>query len=166
MHLVRCLRRGSLTQIWSTNTAEENPARPPNHGHNQTRKGKQMILIVDDQRDSGVVLERLLQHAGHEALSVTGGAEAIATLHIRKPSLMILDVRMPEMDGMTVLRTIREHDEWEDVRVVMFSAEPLCATMIEAKRLGAVDFLVKGSISFTTLLARIDELAGEPSKLH
>jgi len=124
-----------------------------------------MILIVDDQKDAGTGLERLLRYAGHESVSVTGGAEALAMLHVRKPSLMILDVNMPEMDGLTVLRTIKEHDELKDVRVVMYSADTHNATMTEAKRLGAVDFLVKGTIGFDKLVARICQLAGEPHRV-
>ena len=121
-----------------------------------------MILIVDDQKDSGTLLERLLRHAGREAVSVTGGAEALAMLHIRKPSLMILDVNMPEMSGLTVLRTIKEHDGLKDVRVLMYSADTHLETMVEAKRLGAADFLVKGTVSCDKLVARICELAGKP----
>ena len=120
-----------------------------------------MILIVDDQKDTGAALERLLRYAGHESVSVTGGAEALAMLHIRKPSLLVLDVNMPEMDGLTVLRTIKEHHELKHVRVVMYSADTHHETMVEAKRLGAVDFLLKGSIGFDKLVARIAELAGE-----
>jgi CheY-like chemotaxis protein len=45
-----------------------------------------MILIVDDQKDIGTGLERLLRYAGHESVSATGGAEALAMLHVRKPS--------------------------------------------------------------------------------
>src|SRR5688572_23063946 len=116
-----------------------------------------MILIVDDQKDMGSSLERLLRYAGHESVSVTGGAEALTMLHIRKPSLLVLDVNMPEMDGLTVLKTIKEHDELKDVRIVMYSADTNHETMIEAKRLGALDFLVKGTIGFEKLVARICE---------
>lgn len=123
-----------------------------------------MILIVDDQKDTGTALERLLRYAGHESVSVTGGAEAIAMLHVRKPALLILDVNMPEMDGLTVLRTIKEHDELKNVKVAMYSADTHHKTMVEAKRLGAVDFLVKGTIGFEQLVERIGELAGEPKE--
>jgi DNA-binding response OmpR family regulator len=124
-----------------------------------------MILIVDDQTDSGTALERLLRYAGHDSVSVTGGTEALAMLHIRKPSLLILDVNMPQMDGLTVLRTIKEDDELKDVRVAMYSADPQHETMVEARRLGAVDFLVKGTVGFDKLVARISELAGEPQNM-
>ena len=83
-----------------------------------------MILIVDDQKDIGTGLERLLRYAGHESVSVTGGAEALALLHVRKPSLLILDVNMPEMDGLTILRMIKEHDELKDVWVAAGGCPP------------------------------------------
>lgn len=121
-----------------------------------------MILIIDDQKDIGTGLERLLRYAGHDAVSVTGGAEALAMLHVRKPSLVVLDVNMPEMDGLTVLKLIKEHTELNDVPVMMYSADTQHETMTEAKRLGAVDFLAKGTIGFDKLVARICELAGEP----
>jgi two-component system response regulator PrrA len=122
-----------------------------------------MILIVDDQKDIGTGLERLLRYAGHEAVAVTGGAEALAMLHVRKPALVVLDVNMPDMDGLTVLRTIKEHDELKSVPVAMYSSDTHHETMVEARRLGAVDFLVKGTVGFDKLVARISELAGEPA---
>jgi len=125
-----------------------------------------MILIVDDQKETGSSLERLLRSSGHESVSVTGGAEALAMLHLRKPALMILDVNMPEMDGLTVLQTIREDDELKNVRVAMYSADNQTETIVEAMRLGAVDFLVKGTVGLDKLLARISELAGEPETLN
>ena len=121
-----------------------------------------MILIVDDQKDLGTALERLLRYAGHEAVSVTGGTEALAMLHVRKPSLLVLDVNMPDIDGLTVLKTIKEHPELKDVPVAMYSADIKETTRAEAMRLGAVDFVVKGTVGFEKLVARICELAGEP----
>src|SRR5688572_982583 len=111
-----------------------------------------MILIVDDQKDMGTALERLLRYAGLEAVSVTGGAEALAMLHVRKPTLLVLDVNMPEMDGLTVLKSIREHAELKDVRILMYSSDTNRETMAEAKRLGALDFLVKGTVGFEKLV--------------
>ena len=120
-------------------------------------------MIVDDQKDIGTGLERLLRYAGHEAVSVTGGAEALAMLHVRKPALLVLDVNMPEMDGLTVLKAIKEHYELKDVRIAMYSTDTHAETITEARRLCAVDFLVKGTIGFDKLVARICELAGEPN---
>ena len=120
-----------------------------------------MILIVDDQKDIAASLERLLRYAGHEAASVTSGAEALAMLHVRKPSLLVLDVDMPKMDGLAVLKAIREHAELKSIRIVMYSAATHHEIMVEAKRLGALDFLVKSTVGFDKLVNRICELACE-----
>jgi PleD family two-component response regulator len=119
-----------------------------------------MFLIVDDQKNSGTALERLLGNAGHEAVSVTCGAQAVAMLHHRKPILMILDVNMPEMGGLEVLRTIRAQEELKDVRVLMYSSDTDNATVLEALRLGALGFLAKGTVSSAHLVDRICQLAG------
>jgi CheY-like chemotaxis protein len=121
-----------------------------------------MILIVDDDTQSRRVLEKLLRFAGHESESASGGVEALAMLRHRKPALMILDVHMPEMDGLTVLRTIKEHDGLKDIPVLMCSADSTHETMAAAKRLGAADYFVKGSVWFDHLMTRIGEFAGEP----
>ena len=121
-----------------------------------------MILIVDDQKENGEALERLLKYAGHESVAVTGGAEAIAMLHVRKPALLVLDVNMPGMDGLSVVRTMREHDELKDIKVAMYSTDSRADVMAQSKRLGAIAFLSKGSMEFDELVNRICELAGEP----
>jgi CheY-like chemotaxis protein len=65
-------------------------------------------LIVDDQNYIGDALERLLHYSGDEAVAVTGGAEAIAFLRVRKPRLVVLDLNMPEKwTALKVLRQIR-----------------------------------------------------------
>ena len=109
-----------------------------------------MILIVDDQKDTGTALERLLRYAGHESVSVTGGAEAIAMLHVRKPSLLVLDVNMPDMDGLTILRTIKEHDELKDVRVAMYSADTRPETMAKPSGWARWTFSSKARLDSTS----------------
>lgn len=61
---------------------------------------------MDDQKDIGDSLERLLRYAGHEAVAVTGGAESLAMLRVRKLSLLVLDVNMPATDRLSVLKTM------------------------------------------------------------
>jgi CheY-like chemotaxis protein len=121
-----------------------------------------MILIVDDQKDIGLALERLLRYAGHEAVAVTGGAEALAFLQVRKPKLIVLDLNMPEMDGLEVLRQCKAHDEFKAIPAVMYTADVRPEHRDEAMRLGALDFLQKGTLGFDKLIARISALAGEP----
>ena len=154
-------RKRLLERVYFLRYVSDRIALPFNRFQSVFTQGN-MILIVDDQKDTGAVLARLLRYAGHESGSVMGGAEALAMLHIRKPALLVLDVSMPDMDGLTVLRTIKEDDELNDVRVVMYSADTRKETRAEATRLGAVDFLAKGTTGFDNLIARIADLAGEP----
>ena len=122
-----------------------------------------MILIVDDHEAIGAGLQRLIRRAGHEAVAVTSGADALAMMRVRKPDLVVLDVNMPDMDGMTMLKTIKEGTELNDVPIAMHSANRDPAVAREAKRLGAVDFLAKGRTDYGKLVARICELAGRPA---
>jgi CheY-like chemotaxis protein len=125
-----------------------------------------MILIVDDQKYIGYALERLLHHTGHEAVALTGGAEAIAFMQVHRPDLVVLDLNMPDMDGFDVLREIRSRPEMKDVPVVMYSADNSHDHLDEARRLGAIDFLDKSNIGFDKLIGRISELAHEPPARH
>ena len=121
-----------------------------------------MILIVDDHHDTGYLLARFIRHAGREAVCVTSGAAALALLAVRRPAVMVLDVNMPDVDGLEVLRTMKQTPAWRDVPVMMYSADTRHATMAAARRLGAVDFLVKGTVGVKTVIARIAELAAPP----
>jgi CheY-like chemotaxis protein len=125
-----------------------------------------LILIVDDQKDAGTALRRLLKHAGHDAVSVTSGADALEMLQVRTPDLLVLDLNMPEMDGLTVLRTIKADSRLKDVKVLMYSADTTPEHRDQAERLGAVGFLVKGSIPFSKVVGQICRLAGERRDLN
>src|SRR4051794_24207989 len=80
------------------------------------------IVIVDDQMDSCRPLMLLMKHIGHRAICLTSGEAALAYLRTQRPDLMILDVMMPGMDGIEVLRFIRDDPQTRHLTVVMFSA--------------------------------------------
>lgn len=80
------------------------------------------ILVVEDDASVGRLLELTLAVEGHEVEVVGDGAAAVARLSGVPPELVVLDVMLPEVDGIAVLRQLRATAGWEDVRVVIVSA--------------------------------------------
>ncbi|HEX8914968.1 MAG TPA: response regulator [Humisphaera sp.] len=114
------------------------------------------ILIVDDVADARDMLARLLRLDGHDARTAEDGPTALASVEADPPDLVLLDVTMPEMDGLEVLRRLRDRTGGHPrVPVVMFSAIPDPRLADEARRLGAVDYVVKGSVDACGLLDRL-----------
>jgi CheY-like chemotaxis protein len=121
-----------------------------------------MILLLDDNTDAGTVLKKILSRCGYEAIAVTDVQAALALLHARKPALFVTDIDMPDMDGLSLLRLIRDQPQLHDVKVMVLSADFRHETAVEARRLNVVDFLVKGAVSIQDLVARISQHAGQP----
>jgi two-component system, chemotaxis family, chemotaxis protein CheY len=118
-----------------------------------------MIVILDDHKALALALQRLLERAGQEAVSFTNATDALASLHHRHPELLVLDVNMPDVDGLTFLRRMKADADLRFIPVVMFSADNHDEVAEEALRLGAVDFLPKSGLDLDTLLARLCHLA-------
>lgn len=114
------------------------------------------ILIVDDNLDAAEPLARLFGFFGHSAQCVDGGEAALAVLAQSPPDLMLLDVMMPGMDGMEVLRRVRAESRWAALPVIMFSAVSDEAYRSHALSHGANDYWVKGAIDFSRLAAAVE----------
>jgi DNA-binding response OmpR family regulator len=99
------------------------------------------ILIVDDEKNIRLTLSQALETLGAEIDTAANGEEALAKLKGREFGLILLDIRMPGMDGMEVLRLVREIRP--DIRIIMITAYGTIESAIEALKLGAVDFLQK-----------------------
>jgi len=93
------------------------------------------ILIVDDDPAIREALSETLSDLGHMPAAVIGGAEALLWLERRRADAVLLDLRMPGMDGMEVLRRIR--GKTSPPPVVILTAVPTSTNTIEAMRLGA-----------------------------
>jgi two-component system cell cycle sensor histidine kinase PleC len=118
-----------------------------------------MVLVVDDHPDTCTLLTRVLRRAGFEAEFVTSGIDAIAFLSRRLPQVVVLDVMMPDMDGIDTLRAMRDEERSRDVPVIMYSADASHDRMGEAMRQGAQGYLVKGTVGWDELLAAVRRFA-------
>jgi FixJ family two-component response regulator len=99
------------------------------------------ILIVDDEKNIRLTLSQALETLGAEIDTAAHGEEALTKLKEKEFGLILLDIRMPGMDGMEVLHRVREIRP--DIRVIMITAYGTVESAVEAMKLGAVDFLQK-----------------------
>jgi two-component system, OmpR family, alkaline phosphatase synthesis response regulator PhoP len=102
---------------------------------------KKPILIVDDEKNIRLTLSQSLEFLEIPVRTAVNGEEALETLREERFSLVFLDLKMPGMDGMQVLRRIR--DAWPKTRVVIITAHGTIESAVEAMKLGAVDFIQK-----------------------
>lgn len=99
------------------------------------------ILIVDDERHTLDALGVILRREGHTALTATSGTEALKHLDEQDVDIVLSDVKMPAMDGLSLLRQIKS--EYTGVVVVMMSGHQDVNSAVEAMKEGAFDYLVK-----------------------
>jgi DNA-binding response OmpR family regulator len=101
------------------------------------------ILVVDDEPDVVRLVEFRLQREGFEMLTATDGRSGLDLLDTEKPDLIILDIMMPLMDGMEVLREIRSHRGTSRIPVIMLTAKTASVTVDEARQLWVSDYVMK-----------------------
>jgi two-component system, chemotaxis family, chemotaxis protein CheY len=99
------------------------------------------IMIADDAKFVRLRVNRLLTQLGYEVVEVENGNEAVKTYRSVKPDAVLMDITMPDKDGLTALAEIRALDP--QARVIMLSALSQQGLMLEAMKAGAVDFVVK-----------------------
>ena len=118
----------------------------------------QTILIVDDNIDLCRPMATLLKQMGYNSHYATGGEAALQFIAVTVPDLVILDVMMPDMDGLEVLRRLKSDARTIPVPVVMFSAIADSEFRAHAISKGAVDYWVKAGVDFGQMRQRISKL--------
>jgi CheY-like chemotaxis protein len=116
------------------------------------------ILIVDDDLDGSEAVARMLRRSGHRAVCVPNGREALAMLTGALPDLVLLDVRMPEMDGITFLQVLRSYLRWQNLPVILLTAFAQGPHIGQAAKMNVTDVFCKGQYEFSDLLAAVDRL--------
>jgi len=114
------------------------------------------VLIVDDHLATARVVAALLRTAGHRAHCAPGGHAALARLETERPDLIVLDVMMPDLDGMAVLRRLRSDPRFDTLPVLMYSALDDGYHRAAALEAGAQGYVVKGRLDWPELQAVIE----------
>jgi CheY-like chemotaxis protein len=107
----------------------------------------QHILVVDDNDISRRVVSQMLRKNGYEVTCAESGAQALQFLEQQSFDLLILDIAMPEMDGLTLLQTVRTTPQVKQVPVVMLTASAHDEDAYQAREQGANAFLSKPASS-------------------
>jgi response regulator RpfG family c-di-GMP phosphodiesterase len=113
------------------------------------------ILLVDDEPLNRDMLSRRLGKAGYEVATASDGADALAQIQAKHPDLVLLDLLMPGMSGLDVLREIRRTVDPTELPVVVATALHETSFLVEAMEAGANDFVTK-PLDFPVVLARVE----------
>ena len=123
------------------------------------------ILVIDDEPANVALLEGVLSDHGYTRIqSVTDARRALETCREFQPDLILLDLMMPHVDGLTILQSIRAEETTVFLPVLVLTADVAEETKLRALRAGATDFLLKPFDQFEALL-RIGNLL-EIRRLH
>ncbi len=115
---------------------------------------KGTILIVDDEADIVKVIQYNLEKDGYKTIPAYSGEEAIELSQKHIPALIILDIMLPEMDGMEVCRIIKRDEETMDIPIIMLTAKGEEADVVSGLEIGADDYITK-PFRVKELIARV-----------
>ena len=118
-------------------------------------KIKDKVLIVEDEQSISNFISMILTANGFDTIIVRTGEEALTMIASHCPDMIVLDLGLPDMDGMEVLKSVRK---WSNLPVVVVSARNHEHDKVEALDYGADDYLVK-PYAFAELIARVEALA-------
>ncbi|MFA3783882.1 response regulator [Melioribacteraceae bacterium 4301-Me] len=115
---------------------------------------KVKILIVEDEKDTRYILEKLLTKSGYEVKTCNNGVEALEILKTFVPTVIIADWMMPIMDGLQLCKEVKSNEKFKLIYYIILTARPSLNDRVKGLDIGADDFLVK-PIENQELLARI-----------
>jgi CheY-like chemotaxis protein/MinD-like ATPase involved in chromosome partitioning or flagellar assembly len=101
------------------------------------------ILVADDDVDSLKLIGLMLQRQGYEVVAAATGAQALAKAEAEQPNLIILDVMMPDMNGLDVCKRLRQNTRTSRIPIIMFTAKTLIDDKVKGFEAGADDYLTK-----------------------
>ena len=126
---------------------------------------KSKVLVVDDEPEAVELVEFNLKGAGYEVSTASDGAEALNKARRIQPNLVILDVMMPEIDGMEVCKLLRRDPATSNIPIIMLTAKASEVDRVLGLELGADDYVVK-PFSPRELVLRVKKLLdrGKPAE--
>ena len=116
-----------------------------------------MVMVVEDFEDNRFMMRRLLEMSGYRVLEAINGEEAVELAHRERPQLILMDLSLPQLDGLAATRRIRQHADLRDVPIVAVSAHDTADFHADALAAGCNDYVTK-PIDFDQLEALLNRL--------
>jgi CheY-like chemotaxis protein len=123
-------------------------------------QGDLLVLVVEDEKLLNEAYARVLDAAGISLLRAYNGKEALEVLQDDKPNIILLDLRMPVMDGIEFLQKLRPKETMPDTKIVVFSNYDDQREIDEAFSLGAMHYMLKAWATPDELVKLIHEIDG------
>jgi DNA-binding response OmpR family regulator len=123
-------------------------------------QNKRRILIIEDNSDIAELLTIRLELAGYATCKARDGASGIGAVYAYKPHAVLLDIGLPDYDGLTVLKVIKADSRIAHIPILMLTARQAMGDIQEALKLGAKDYVTK-PFDDRKLLIRLARLLGE-----
>jgi len=121
---------------------------------------KKTIMVVDDNPDIITIVRTILEGKGYSVLSAYSGPELLSQLENKKPDLIVLDIMMPQMDGLEVLTRLKGAPDTASIPVILLTAKVQYEDVLGGYKLGA-DYYITKPFTSTQLLNGINLLLGE-----
>jgi CheY-like chemotaxis protein len=121
------------------------------------REALPTIMVVEDFEDNRFMMRRLLEMSGYQVLEAVNGEEAVEIAKRERPSLILMDLSLPLLDGLAATRRIRQETELRDVPIVAVSAHDTADFHADALAAGCNDYVTK-PIDFDQLEALLGKL--------
>jgi DNA-binding response OmpR family regulator len=115
------------------------------------------VLITEDDKFLSKIYFQKLEGAGLEVELAVDGDDAIEKMKSIKPKLVLLDLIMPRKNGFEVLKIAKEDEELKNIPIIIFSNLAQESDIEKGKKLGAVDYIVKGDTPFSVILETINK---------
>ena len=116
------------------------------------------ILIIEDEKFISKAYQLGLAHEGFKTVAAYNGQEGLDMAKKEKPDLILLDIIMPVMDGLTMLKELRKQDWGKDMKVLVLTNSNDQAKNADSVHLNAIDFLLKSEWSIELLTKKIKEI--------
>ena len=119
------------------------------------------IVFVEDEAALQKTLGQTLRERGHQVVPALNGLEGVRLIEKEKPDLVLLDLILPKMDGIEVLKAIRAQESTKDVPVIILTNMEGANQVEEALRLGATTYLVKTNYTLEEVADKVEQIIND-----